>query len=68
MDTWSLNVSLLPVRIGFTKSGCPCLPVETVVLFPVNYGQFPGEKARSLCSHIYLLLSVIEMLWHHWER
>lgn len=44
MDTSFLKVDLLSMRLGFTKSGGPLLPVETVVLFPVNYGQFPGDR------------------------
>lgn len=31
------------------RSGCPLLPVETVVLLPVNYEQFPRDRV-ALCA------------------
>lgn len=47
-------------QVRFHQSGCPLLPVETVVPFPVNYEQFPGDRVR---EHSYFVLTFTEVLW-----
>lgn len=63
MDTSFLKVDLLPMRFGFTKYVCPFLPVETVVLFLVNYKQFPGDRVvetpLALCRQVLKCYGII---------